>query len=78
MLLDRNGDLVEWPAASMPQVAPHPTTDNAAGAVALNLRVGNNIRLSDDPPSLPVNMRAQAEPHIARSLGNADLLLGTL
>jgi hypothetical protein len=43
-------------------------------SVALDLRVGANIRLSNDPPALPPNMRAQAEPHIARSMTNADFL----
>ncbi|HEV2095425.1 MAG TPA: sialidase family protein, partial [Chthoniobacterales bacterium] len=48
-----------------------------ASSVALDPRVGANIRLGDDPPALPANMRAQAEPHIARSLTNPDLLAAT-
>jgi hypothetical protein len=39
--------------------------------------VGANIRLGNDPPALPPNMRAQAEPHIARSVANADSLVAT-
>src|SRR5207249_8700911 len=31
----------------------------------------------DDPPVLPPNMRAQAEPHIARSIVDADSLVAT-
>jgi uncharacterized membrane protein YedE/YeeE len=76
MLLDQGGDLVEWPAASSPKMRELAAAESAAASVALDLRVGNNIRLGNDPSTLPVNMRAQAEPHIARSLGNADLLVG--
>ncbi len=77
MLLDRGGDLVEWPAAlaSREQLRTAAATISA-GDVALDLRVGNNIRLGADPVALPAIMRAQAEPHIARSLGNPDLLVG--
>ncbi|HEV3148971.1 MAG TPA: hypothetical protein VGZ24_10020, partial [Chthoniobacterales bacterium] len=39
--------------------------------------MGANIRLGNDPPALPPNMRAQAEPHITRSIGNADSLVAT-
>ncbi|MFL6595247.1 MAG: sialidase family protein [Chthoniobacterales bacterium] len=38
--------------------------------------MGANIRLGDDPTNLPSTMRAQAEPHIARSPTNPDFLLG--
>ncbi len=60
MLLDHNGDLVRTPAPAPPQM-------QAATAVTLDLRVAPNLRLGDDPAPLPPNMRAQAEPHIARS-----------
>jgi hypothetical protein len=46
-------------------------------AVALDARVGANIRLGDDPAALPPNLRAQAEPHIARSPVDPDFLLAT-
>ena len=59
-LLDRNGDLVRAPV-------PAGAEAQAATAVALDLRVAPNLRLGDDPAPLPPNMRAQAEPHIARS-----------
>ena len=71
MLLDRNGNLVHppvWagraPALAAPQVG-----------VALDPRVGGNLRLGDDPAALPANMRSQAEPHIARSPLNPDFLV---
>src|SRR5207248_2342448 len=35
------------------------------------------IRLGNDPAQLPANMRAQAEPFIARSLGNSSILVAT-
>ena len=61
-LLDRNGDLVRHNPAAGPQPRPETLT-----AVTLDLRVAPNLRLGDDPPELPPDMRAQAEPHIARS-----------
>ena len=63
MLLDRHDELV-MPAAPMNMTA-----------VALDSRVGPNIRLGDDPPQLPSNMRAQAEPHIVRSPINSNFLV---
>jgi BNR repeat protein len=75
MLLNQN-DLVQPSAAwfSNPATTSH---SNQAGLVALDRRVGANIRLGDDPPALPPNMRAQAEPHIARSLIDPDFLAAT-
>lgn len=60
-LLDRGGDLVR-PALAWDnlQVAAEP-------AVTLDLRVAPDLRLGNDPPALPPNMRAQAESHITRS-----------
>ncbi len=74
MLLDRNGTLVRPPksAGTSPVGVMAPQMD-----VALDPRVGANIRLGDDPPALPADMRAQAEPHIARSPINADFLAAT-
>ena len=63
MLLDRNGDLVQPPARR----AAKSEQSFAEALVALDRRVGANIRLGDDPSALPSVMRAQAEPHIARS-----------
>lgn len=64
MLLDRQGDLVR------------PAAPAQTDAVALDPRVGPNIRLGDDPAQLPSNMRAQAEPHIVRSPINSNFLVG--
>ena len=72
MLLDRDGDLVQPPPADTnllrSLVAP--------SLVALDPRVGENIRLGDDPPALG-GLKAQAEPHIARSPINPNFLVGT-
>jgi hypothetical protein len=44
--------------------------------VALDPRVGAN-RLGDDPAALPPGLRAQAEPHIARSPVDPNFLVAT-
>ena len=72
MRLDRDGDLVQLPVAS-----PSSGDEQQATAVTLDLRVGANIRLGDDPAALPSNLRAQAEPHIARAPGDPDFLIAT-
>ena len=72
MRLDRDGDLVRWPAA-----LSSPADAKQATAVALDRRVGANIRLGDDPAALPSTRRAQAEPHIARAPGDPDFLIAT-
>ncbi len=46
----------------------------AEAVVTLDLRVAPNLRLGDDPAPLPPAMRAQAEPHIARSPSDPDFL----
>jgi hypothetical protein len=68
MLLDRGGDLVRAPASG-------PVQPQAETAVTLDLRVGPNLRLGDDPAPLPPTMRAQAEPHIARSQVDPDFVV---
>jgi hypothetical protein len=74
MLLNRDNNLV-LPPRSIANTKGE--TENAASAqVALDLRIGPNIRLGDDPPALPSGMRAQAEPHIARATTNEDFLIG--
>jgi hypothetical protein len=75
MLLNKNNNLVRPPQALSSQGATSPAATPEAPTVALDLRVGANIRLGNDPPVLPPNMRAQAEPHIARSVTNADSLV---
>ncbi len=47
---------------------------SAGTLVPLDLRVAPDLRLGDDPAPLPANMRAQAEPHIARSPVDPDFL----
>jgi hypothetical protein len=68
MLLDRNGDLVRPSTSTETRAA-------AAAGVTLDLRVAPNLRLGDDPTALPPSMRAQAEPHIARSQVDPDFLV---
>ncbi len=67
-LLDRGGDLVQ------PAFSAHRFALAAEAPVALDLRVAPDLRLGDDPAPLPANMRAQAEPHIARSPVDPDFL----
>jgi hypothetical protein len=74
MLLDRNGSLVRPPAARTPIESQ---SQQAPTGVALDPRIGSNLRLGDDPMPLPSNMRAQAEPHIARSQIDPDSLVAT-
>ena len=77
--LDTSGDLVEseadWSARVAAIEAAH--GQKRAAAVALDRRVGANIRLGDDPAALPPTRRSQAEPHIARAPGDPDFLLAT-
>ncbi len=68
-LLNREGNLVQ-PSQRLAQ----PVRAEAATAVTLDLRIAPNLRLDDDPAPLPAGMRAQAEPHIARSPVDADFL----
>ena len=77
--LDQDGNLVETHAAWSARVAAieSSTERRRAAAVALDPRVGANIRLGDDPPELPSTRRAQAEPHIFRAAGNPDFLVAT-
>ncbi len=75
MLLDRQGNLVKPPPLSASR--PAAVVDAAQVEVPLDPRVGSNLRLGDDPAALPSNMRAQAEPHIARSPVNPDFLAAT-
>lgn len=48
-----------------------------AAPVALDPKVGPNLRLGDDPSALPSAFRAQAEPHLARSVTDTNLLVAT-
>ncbi len=76
MLLNRDNNLV-LPPRSITTAKGETIAEEAASApVALDLRIGPNIRLGNDPSALPSNMRAQAEPHIARATTNEDFLVG--
>src|SRR5437868_15118006 len=77
MLLNQNNNLVRPSPAWSAQGGKVPSASTQAPSVALDPRVGANIRLGDDPPALPPNMRAQAEPHIACSPADADSLVTT-
>ncbi|MFZ3376904.1 MAG: sialidase family protein, partial [Chthoniobacterales bacterium] len=77
MLLNKNNNLVRPSPAWSTQGPNRTSRQGEAATVALDPRVGANIRLGNDPPALPPNMRAQAEPHIARSVANADSLVAT-
>ena len=77
MLLNRDNNLVLPPRIEMTAKGATVTQEAVSGPVALDLRIGPNIRLGNDPPALPPNMRAQAEPHIARAITNEDFLAGT-
>ena len=55
----------------------YPDLSKGRPPLVLDARVGANIRLGEDPDALPATLRGQAEPHIARSVFNADLLLAT-
>jgi hypothetical protein len=72
MLLDQGGDLVQPPPITSSETQAAATT-----GVVLDLRVAPNLRLGNDPGGLPPNMRAQAEPHIARSQVDPDFLVAT-
>ena len=77
--LDVDGNLVETESAWAARVAAIASaeTQKRKAAVALDPRVGANIRLGDDPAALPPTRRAQAEPHIARAPSDSDFLLAT-
>ncbi len=79
--LDLDGDLVESPAAHASRVHARQSAsadvDDKEMAIALDPRVASNIRLGNDPAALPPNLRAQAEPHIARAPSNPDFLVAT-
>ncbi|HSH37594.1 MAG TPA: sialidase family protein [Chthoniobacterales bacterium] len=77
--LDVEGDLVEPADAWQRRVEAASQSDKrqAEAAVALDRRVGANIRLGDDPAALPTEFRSQAEPHIARAPNNPDFVIAT-
>ena len=74
-LLDKGGNLVQWPAAT--STSANVVAIDPGVVAGLDPRVGANIRLGNDPSQLPSNQRAQAEPHIARHATDADFLAAT-
>lgn len=68
-------------AACLPGVVvlygAYPDLSKGRPPLALDARVGTNIRLGEDPEALASTLRGQAEPHLARSAFNPDLLLAT-
>src|SRR6266576_2139800 len=76
MLLNRDNNLVLPPRSATAAKGATITQEAVNGPVALDLRIGPNIRLGNDPSALPPNMRSQAEPHIARAITNEDFLAG--
>lgn len=76
-LLNRGGDLVQWPNATNKTSAADAVASDPSVVAGLDPRVGVNVRLGNDPSQLPSNLHAQAEPHIARHPTNADVLAAT-
>lgn len=52
-------------------------TNKGVPPLHLDARVGDNIRLGNDPAVLPSVQNNQAEPHLWRSAANPELLVGT-
>ncbi|HEY4758780.1 MAG TPA: hypothetical protein VIH43_09475, partial [Chthoniobacterales bacterium] len=75
MLLNRDNNIV-LPPRSLTTPNGTVTEEALTGPVVLDLRMGPNIRLGNDPPALPPTMRAQAEPHIARATTIEDFVVG--
>ena len=71
LMLLNHGDLVQWPST-----LNRKSTDPSIVA-GLDPRVGLNLQLGPDPPQLPSNQRAQAEPHIVRDPMRPDKLVAT-
>ncbi|HKS31756.1 MAG TPA: sialidase family protein, partial [Chthoniobacterales bacterium] len=76
MLLNRDNNLVLPPRIETTAKGATITQEAISRPVVLDLRIGPNIRLGNDPSALPPGMRAQAEPHIARAITNEDFLAG--
>ena len=74
MLLNRDNNLVLPPRVATTTKGGATTEEQLTEPIMLDPRVGLNIRLGDDPPQLPPGMRAQAEPDIARAIGDNNLL----
>lgn len=75
--LDLEGDLVEASAAWSARAKAMLSARAEVALVSLDPRVASNIRLGDDPDTLPQDLRAQAEPYVVRSPTDPDFLLAT-
>lgn len=64
-------------APKRPAAATYADAGKGQSLALLDARVGPNVTLGEDPEALPANQRGQAEPHVARSSRNGDLLLAT-
>lgn len=55
------------------------TTPAVAGPApaGADATIGPNVRLGDDPAALPATQRSQAEPHLARSVADTNLVVAT-
>src|SRR5262245_42912345 len=53
IMLDRDGDLVRWPASARREETVQAAAASATIEAGLDARVRSNIRLGDDPPVLP-------------------------
>ena len=64
-------------ARNVARAGEFPDLGKGRAPVVLDARVGANVRLGDDPAALPAAQRGQAEPHLARSAADPDVLLAT-
>ena len=64
------------PPSSPPRArASYPDVSKGRPPAVLDVRVGANLRLGDDPDALPATQRGQAEAHLVRSPANPNVLL---
>ncbi|MBI4323857.1 MAG: exo-alpha-sialidase [Chloroflexi bacterium] len=68
--------VVRWPEPESASARTSHLARQGATAV-LDPKVGPNVRFGDDPAELPASRRAQAEPHVARSFGDTNLVVAT-
>ena len=64
-------------ARNVARAGEFPDLGKGRAPVVLDARVGANVRLGDDPAALPAAQRGQAEPHLARSAADPEVLLAT-
>ena len=64
-------------ARNVARAGEFPDLGKGRAPAVLDARVGANVRLGDDPAALPGAQRGQAEPHLARSAADPEVLLAT-